>query len=229
MPPHAHAPVTVLATPLVLTRLTTWLRAAGYQVRTGQAAPAETPAEPASEGAPHRGSHLLGEARVSKSAPRHGHLLTDTRSSALWEGTGGALVTYLPGLQATQAAVTDDLLAQLPAPALWLQVAPMPLEDAHFLARRSRAAGVTYLHAPYLQDPAGYALPADPTAQDRPTCLVYGPVAVTSRGRADALVRAVSWHAEWTGPLETETAVHQPELFELGDYALRQHPDHLTL
>jgi hypothetical protein len=217
-------PVTVLATPLALPRLTAWLRAAGYQVQhdtQNAAEPTYQPETPAEHTSP-RGGHLLGEARDHQTAPRSGHLLGEARS-ALWESDGGTLVTYLPTLEATLAAVTDAVLAQLPAPALWLQLAPMTLEDAHFLARRARAAGVTFFHAPYLQDPARYAIPADPAVQDRPACLVYGPVPVTGRGRADALVRALSWHAEWTGPLETSEATHQPELFALGDYATRQH------
>lgn len=228
--PALASPVTVLATPLVLPRLTTWLGRAGYRVRDGQTLVASSaqPNPPVGETVDDTcGGHLLAETRACGGVARRGHLLSETRPSALWDGSGGTLVTYLP--ETTRAVVTTDLLTRLPAPVLWLQLAPMPLEDAHFLARRARAAGATMFHAPYLQDPAGWALPADPSVQDRPACLVYGPVAVTSRGRADALVRAVSWYARWTGPLETEIdSPCRQELLGLGDHVL-QHRGHLLL
>lgn len=193
--------VAVMAAPPVRDRLLGWLRQARFHAYDAltEPPPADTPdapddASPSPAGGDgHRGRH----------------------TSALWAPTGGgALVTYLPDPGATAQAVTTEHLSRHPQPLLWLQLAPMTLEDAHFLARRARAASTTLYHAPYLHDPADH---------DRPSCLVYGPVAVTGRGRADALVRAVSHYARWTGPVENQPDPHHhPELLTLGERALNR-------
>ena len=186
----AQYDVAVMAAPAIEARLTGWLQAAGY--RPSAWPPANVTFAQGSGAARPR---TRGSAAGDEAAAQAGAV--DQTASALWRSLPHrTLVTYLTD---TATVMTRELLAFLPSPCLWLQLAPMPVEDAHHMARRARAAGVTMLHAPYLSDPA--------TAPRPPYSAVYGPFSVLGRGRADHLVRAVTGHAEWLGPLET----HAPE------------------
>jgi len=103
------------------------------------------------------------------------------------------LITYYGTAEETEAAVTTALLGRLPRHALWLQLGPMVLYRAWACAARAASVDVRLLHAPYLQRPS---------RRGKPGCVVYGPSRVTSRGGADALVRALSSYATWVGPLD---------------------------
>lgn len=178
--------VAVLSTPEMEQRLCQWLCAAGHTALPWR----ESGLAEADPGAGESGS--VGGAM----------------GSATWRLPGqGTLVSYFPEPMQTETKVTDEILARLPVASVWLQLGPMVLTRGLLLAARARGARTTYLHAPYLQDPE---------LTERPCALVYGPQAVTSRGRANGLLRALSHHAVWVGPLERsgEPSGHHAELRE---------------
>ncbi|OEV09296.1 hypothetical protein [Streptomyces nanshensis] len=129
------------------------------------------------------------------------------------------LISYFPDPDQTREVISPLLEARvLPAGAVWLQLGPMELPRAYGFAMQARAAELQLWHAPYLQTP-------DPLADEPPMAVVWGPISVTSRGRVDGLVRALTSQAAWCGPLEnaleTPTAFSHEAGFEgLADAAL---------
>ncbi|MFE5847755.1 hypothetical protein ACFQ7N_39655 [Streptomyces niveus] len=127
------------------------------------------------------------------------------------------LITCLPGVRELTETVTDEFLAGLPRPLLWLQMSPLTEEDTNFLERRASTAGVNYVHAPYFTDPG---------TQDRPACLVYQDRSVrdiiTSGPCAATLIEALSYRSQWVGPLGSDIE-HSPDRDALAEHALLLH------
>ncbi|OEV11409.1 hypothetical protein AN218_13070 [Streptomyces nanshensis] len=112
-------------------------------------------------------------------------------------GDCDTLITCGSALE-TATAVSSDLLRRLAdgrPEGLWLQLGRIELPMAAHLAERARAAGVAFVHAPYLQPVRG--------RDRRPTCVIFADQDDAGLSRARSLLETLARSVHWMGWLSS--------------------------